>query len=532
MVKAKGSKPTLRAVTEEGWMDVSIDGFAAQNAARPPGHLVKELLQNALDACGETPEAIIGLTFQYCDDGLQITCTDNGVGIRDLRTIRTMFFTSKTDSHLKRGRLGRGFKEMLCLAKSAGVASTGRELIFAIEKDKRIIKEGPYTGVEHKGTIVSMLMPWERSVISDLELYFSHIIVPPHVTLKVNNETIRQRQPNHRLTASLPTEMFTNSVWTKPVRNCVVHLVRTIYEEEPMIYEMGIPVCPAEWDQKFHINVLQRVPMNPNRDAVASGYPNKLHKACLLTLLPAMRADDAKQEWVGEAAAGLPADAQQEIIHKAFGANIAREVPVMGKRNFNEDARDLGKDVVPTRTMSAGFRQIVQEHVPSAADVVTHHELQELQMAADTGFFPQEAFRDQTPTNIQRQRLINDAGGQEHVNHILDFGKWFCSQLLKNNSVMHGECRSARIGILRPVNACMSWSDSDILTVGIDSPEIWAQPFSAKTLGIFVHEAAHHMAMHHGYEFHKEVEHLAGVAAKVMLDNADHIRKEWKDLLA
>ena len=34
----------------QGWLSISTEGFAVMNAARPPEHLVKELVQNALDS--------------------------------------------------------------------------------------------------------------------------------------------------------------------------------------------------------------------------------------------------------------------------------------------------------------------------------------------------------------------------------------------------------------------------------------------------------------------------------------------------
>ena len=36
--------------TTDGWLQISTAGFAALNQSRPPEHLVKELVQNALDA--------------------------------------------------------------------------------------------------------------------------------------------------------------------------------------------------------------------------------------------------------------------------------------------------------------------------------------------------------------------------------------------------------------------------------------------------------------------------------------------------
>ena len=64
---------------------------------------------------------------------------------------------------------------------------------------------------------------------------------------------------------------------------------------------MGIPVALAEWTVPFHANILQRVPMNPNRDALASGYAKRIHRACLPALLPELNKEAIT-------AVGLPRD--------------------------------------------------------------------------------------------------------------------------------------------------------------------------------------------------------------------------------
>jgi hypothetical protein len=38
----------------------------------------------------------------------RVDCRDGGGGINDLSAMRVVYLTFKTDSHLKRGRLGRG----------------------------------------------------------------------------------------------------------------------------------------------------------------------------------------------------------------------------------------------------------------------------------------------------------------------------------------------------------------------------------------------------------------------------------------
>ena len=46
--------PTMNTQSQ-GWLAISTEGFAAMNAARPPEHLVKELVQNALHGSRRVP---------------------------------------------------------------------------------------------------------------------------------------------------------------------------------------------------------------------------------------------------------------------------------------------------------------------------------------------------------------------------------------------------------------------------------------------------------------------------------------------
>ncbi len=130
----------------------------------------------------------------------------------------------------------------------------------------------------------------------------------------------------HRIDASLTTEMYdaTSQSWKKPVRRTAIALVRALPDETPTIYEMGIPVAAVEWGMPFHVDVQQRVPMNPNRDAVSSGYPLKLHVACLPVLLEHMDEATLKQDWVGAAGRRCDETVQRQIIQRAFGENIAQ----------------------------------------------------------------------------------------------------------------------------------------------------------------------------------------------------------------
>ncbi len=80
-----------------------------------------------------------------------------------------------------------------------------------------------------------------------------------------------------------------------------------------------------------------------------------------------------RQDWVGSAAPHCDTTVQQQIIHKGFGENIARSVPKMGARQFDEDAREIGTTVIDMRQTSGGFREILQTHVPTTRQIVDAH---------------------------------------------------------------------------------------------------------------------------------------------------------------
>jgi hypothetical protein len=199
----------------------------------------------------------------------------------------------------------------------------------------------------------------------------------------------------------------------------------------------------------------------------------------------------------------------------------------MGARHFDEDARDLGVQVVNTAQASGGFREMLKLNVPSAQDVVRRDEIRKAEQAGDDGFSVQEAIR----TADDRLALIEQQGGIERVQHCLDFAVWFC-QLL----VDRGPVRQQRVSgqLTRNHDECRSlyahWSATNVLTLAIDQACFWREPLGAESLKILIHEAAHAMNMHHGYEFRVEVERLAGVAAHLMFQRGGEIREGFPAL--
>ena len=514
---------------DQGWLAISTEGFAAMNAARPPEHLVKELVQNSLDSLTDNQAGCIHLRYGHNGECFEVSCVDNGSGIDNLADLRVVYLTHKTDSHLKRGRFGRGFKEALCIAEQALVASGHQQLEFLREQGQRVTRQSS-PAQPQPGTRVWMQMPWPAETSSQLDAYFQRFLVPEGVLLEVNGLRLTSRPVEHQVAASLSTEIYdaTSQSWKKPSRKTVIQLVRTRPEETPTIYEMGIPVAALEWSVPFHCDIQQRVPMNPNRDAVASGYALKLHVACLPTLLDGMDADTVKQDWVGTAGRRCDDSVQQQIISRAFGDNIARSVPRMGARHFDEDARDLGLQVINTAQASGGFREMLKAFVPSAQQVVRADERRKADQAHDSSFSVQDAME----AGDHRQRWLDRQGGAEHVECCLSFAVWFCQQLVLSCPDVQNRVSGMLTLNDEPGQRIYAhWSGMNVLTLALDESCFWRQPLGSESLEVLIHEAAHAMNMHHGYEFRVELERLAGVAASLMLHRSEEIRGLFPELM-
>ena len=507
-------------LVSNSWLLVSAEGFRQQQAGREPCLLVKELLQNSLDA---SPASIdFRIECVPSENSVRVVCDDVGEGVDDLEKMRTVFWTSKTESHFKRGRMGRGFKEMLVIARWATVESNGRVIEFSHNAEGIPVVE-TREGDRRVGTRVTMVLPWTAQDAEDIISYFQRVLVPEEIELTVNGVKILPRVAKHCSEAVLPTEIFDGSRWLKPLRKAQLDLVPVVDGEIPFIYEMGIPVCPLEWDQLFHLNVKQRVPMNPNRDAVASGYLTKAHRAALPVLVDQMDAPEALSDWVGPAAAGSADAVQRAIVEKAFGNNAARSVPQMGKYSFDDDAREeLDVTIVNTRHLAGGFKQLALRHIKTSREVVTDHYRE---LAAQTSIDAEKA--DELDQDALLKVHVEAAGGLSRVKRVSKFAKWFCDEILERLE-QPMRC-TVRFGLLRGAEA--TWTlEGAILTLSITYEPIWTRPLSRAGLQLLIHEVAHELAAHHGFSYAQSVEDVAGIAAELMLEKHDIVISKFADL--
>jgi hypothetical protein len=230
---------------------------------------------------------------------------------------------------------------------------------------------------------------------------------------------------------------------------------------------------------------------------------------------------------VGTAGRKCASTVQKRIIERAFGENIARSVPRVGERHFDEDARELGVQVVNTAQASGGFREMLRSFVPSTQEVVHREELAKAESAASESFSIATA----RSAGDARQQWLDRQGGSEAVERCLAFAVWFCQQLV-NTCPGHETPVSGQLTLNQQAGVTLyaHWSSANVLTLALDQDCFWQDPLGPEALQTLIHEAAHAMNMHHGLEFRQEMERLAGVAASLMLHRGPEIRERFPEL--
>jgi len=517
-------------ISEGEWLAVSTEGFSEQQRGRPLAHLVKELVQNALDSVGSAGRIDL-VVMPTGRRTASVRCADDGPGAEDLTQLNVVFVTGKKDGVTQRGRMGRGFKELLSIATSARVRSRDQKLLFTVGDGgmRRVVHQH---GMEwHHGFEAAMEIEHDEAD-KTLDGYFQSFLLPAGVTLTVNDSPVPVRPVHRAVDARLTTERFAKGRWEKPSLATRVHLVAVREGEAPLIHEMGIPVCAAEWSEPYHCDVQQRCPMNPNRDAVMSGYPARLHRACLPALLPEMTTERALAAWVGEAAQTAGDEVQKAVVVKAFGEGVVRAVPVTGKFDHNADAEELGSTVVHSAHMTGGFRKLLLQQVPTAAAVAKQAMQNRAELATQASLGRDDVMAldlaADLPDAPDATRAIMRFG-LEAVLARMDFAQWFGEAVV--------ECRYRRfravpvkVAYLETIAA--TWSLGGTLTLSLAFEEFWDSPFERGSFELLLHELAHHEAFHHGRSFPKEVEAYAGAATEVMLARGDEAKRLFPHLLA
>lgn len=318
------------------------DGWIEQQRGREPYEVVREAVQNSMDTAEETEGPVdIDITVGY-GDGYVAVEDDYEDGVKDLSHFYNVFSGSKRDSATKRGRFGRGAKELLAAADRTVIHTTGGTAVFeVVEDDGEYSLEGDiYEDVTaDEGTyIMARNDNWDDETLEDVQDYIEDILVPDGARFTVEHIDRSGERPERVTEQSMPEEpdyvmdggdgdglplktvVYEDGMQQKPTEETEVEVYRT-EEGEGGIYEMGIPVTTGE-DLPFIFNVQQRTPVAEQRNKIGDGYREDLMQGLINENLDLLEDKELAEQYVTQYLSKyshkVDEDVQEEYIRRRW----------------------------------------------------------------------------------------------------------------------------------------------------------------------------------------------------------------------
>ncbi len=335
------------------WFTTDKDGLrqiSERNVERRGFGLIgAELWQNVMDT--DATECHITLEKLPGRPAAELRCIDNGHGFHDLAHAWTMFAPSeKKHDPTKAGRFNMGEKMVLSFCREARIFTTSGTVLF----DGKGRTEKPRVKRD-SGTEFFAIIDCTTQRYDQFIEYMSRIIVSPErgIKLIVNGDVIEPRKPIHTFEYTLPTEIGEDLRPSQ--RKTQVLLYEPLAGETPSIYELGIPV--VETDDKWHVCVMQKVPLNVDRDNVTPAYLKKVRVGVLNEMHAKLTAEDTTTAWVNDAADNKECtnEAAETFRVQRYGAKSVAFDP--SDPEANNRAMAAGFTVIPSRGLSSGQRE-------------------------------------------------------------------------------------------------------------------------------------------------------------------------------
>jgi hypothetical protein len=297
------------------WFEVSKSGLRKLIEDRNKAFIIYELLQNAWDERATSVDVMLkpatrGHVLLTVED-------DSPDGFADLTHAYRMFEESKKKGDPeKRGRFNVGEKLFLALCDQAEITSTTGRVNF--------LSNGTRTSSpEHTdaGTQIIATLPMTKNEYLMVCEEVGLLLPPGGIATTFNGQVIPVRAPRTVFEATLPTVIADDfGVMRKTTRKTRVEIHEVADGEVAHIYEMGIPIVPT--GDRFHVNVMQKVPLNTDRDNVLPAYLRQLRTEVLNATFDSVHTEEqAGAAWVRSALADerVTPEAVKAVVIAAFG---------------------------------------------------------------------------------------------------------------------------------------------------------------------------------------------------------------------
>ena len=297
--------------------EVSTEGMAELQSGREPWQLAKELISNAWDErttlCDVTLEHKTGRKSE-------LIVQDDGDGFSKIEDVWTLMgHTPKRANPNARGRFNLGDKEILSVAVEATIRTAGKIICFPKEGGRTVTADP----IPQKGTVFSCILPWTKRQVEETVTMLKTLLPPRNILYRVNGEAIRYQKPDTVTEYTLETQLSPDgpgSPLRYTHRKSAIEITKN--GGTGTLFEMGIPIQPIGCPYK--VNVMQKVPMPPNRDVVRDSYLRDIYSAVLIATINDLKYGETGETWVRIAVGNkdMPKDVVREVLEKRYGDKV------------------------------------------------------------------------------------------------------------------------------------------------------------------------------------------------------------------
>ncbi len=453
------------------WFEISDEGWRLQAGHRPVGRVLLEAVQNAFDAEASKVSITLGEERIVIED-------DAAEGFSDGRLVYTVFLTDKT-GRTKRGRFGRGLKELIGAMNAAQVETVGVSVRF----DANGRHEEP--NERTRGSRITLEREFTGPELDEARQLLQLCVAPSGTELIVGDTPIERPQCILALgSCELETVGIEGGV-ERAMRGVTEVSVYLPHEgDTPHLLEMGVPV--QSWELPWHVDVGQRVPLASGRESVPDRFALRLKGLLLESMIHRyLDTRDLRADWVHEVIAKVP------VAASVLDAYVSRAFPkgavLGGTRRADDRARQLGAHVVPSESLSHGTYLALSRVVETADDFVRRrsNELEGEEIAPSE---EQERF-----AQAVRWLARRVAGRVVRV-------RFFARDPSDEGLLADATCDAT----------------TRVLSFNVKGSLRFDDVLEPATLGVVLHELAHLDTPEHDHRFIERLQLLAGQTAKVL----------------
>ena len=392
-----------------------------------------------------------------------------------------MGHTPKRADPLVRGRFNIGEKEILSVALSATIA-TSNHLISFPKSGGRLVRKAQK---QAKGTTITCIVPWGPRQVETVILWLSRMLPPATIEYTVNGNEVNHRKPFYSTNETLETIIESNEPG-KPMRPTRRNTTIELYKEaDPLLYEMGVPVQTI--DCPYSVNVLQKVPLPPNRDMVKDSFLKDVYAVVLNATIDDIQ--DPSATWVRTAVEDKLTEPEtvKNVMTQRYGKNV---VLWSSDQKANERAMSHGYAVVHAKTLSEGERE----------------RFGEIGLQHSSSIFPTNYISvPDYPRHKWTPGMVNVAGYAQMLANNLPSLRVDIKVFLFS-SMQVGEAASYGNRVL----------NFNIARLG----KVWFNEVLAPVHALILHELSHHRSLGEGHEhdYYRALEKLTGEAVQLALE--------------